>query len=393
MPASLNVAFLNSRGHRLLGGLFVPDGAGPHPTVLLLHGIPGLEKNFDLAYALREAGWNCFYFHYRGCWGSEGDYSLPGILDDIQTAIGYLCQHPAVDTTRLAGVGLSLGGWGVIGAASDERLRAIVSLNPLVDGNARPLTDDEAAHFAAPLNGITPAEVQTQWRSLTPLTEVAHKLSGRPTLLLTGDADELFPPEHERPLAEAMPFAEWKRIPGANHTFADHRKLMVRTVIDWLTRTFSPLPPLPSGLILRSPAEADHAPVLAVLREWWGGRDLSHLLPRLFFQHFNDTSFILEEDGKIAAFLIGFMSQEPGLAYIHFVGVRPDKRGSGLGRALYERFFELARARGAREVHAVTGPVNTGSIAFHQHMGFAVSEPIPDYDGTDGDRVTLKKRL
>jgi hypothetical protein len=26
-------------------------------------------------------------------------------------------------------------------------------------------------------------------------------------------------------------------------------------------------------------------------------------------------------------------------------------------------------------------------------MGFAVSEPIPDYDGTDGDRVTLKRKL
>jgi len=87
------------------------------------------------------------------------------------------------------------------------------------------------------------------------------------------------------------------------------------------------------------------------------------------------------------------MSQEPGLAYIHFVGVHPGKRGSGLGRALYERFFELARARGAREVHCITGPVNTGSIAFHTRMGFAPSGPIPDYDGPGDDRVTLKRKL
>jgi len=300
MPASLNHVFLYSvDGHRLSGGLFIPDGDGPHPTVLLLHGIPGIEKNFDLAYALREAGWNCFYFHYRGCWGSEGVYSLPGILDDIKVATDYLGQHPEVDKARLAGVGLSLGGWGVVSAAArDERLRAIVSLNPLVNGRARPLTDDEAANFAAPLNGITPAEVQTQWRNLTPLTGVAYKLSGRPTLLLTSDADELFSPEHQRPLAKAMPFAEWKQLPGANHTFSDHRKLMVRTVIDWLTRTFSRLAPLSPSLSLRHPVEADHASVLAILRGWWGGRDLSHLLPRLFFQHFNDTSFIIEEVWK-----------------------------------------------------------------------------------------------
>lgn len=394
MPASLRTVFLHSHGRRLSGGLFVPVGDGPHPTVLLLHGIPGIEKNFDLAYALREAGWNCLYFHYRGCWGSDGVYSLPGILDDIQVAIDYLHQHPQVDQNRLAGAGLSLGGWGAISAAArDERLRAIVSLNPLVDGKTRPLTDGEAAEFAEPLNGITSAEVQEQWLNLTPLTEVAHKLAGRPTLLLTGDADELFSPEHQQPLAAVMPFAEWRRIPGANHTFTGHRKLMVRTVTDWLARAFSPLPPLSPSFTLRHPTEFDHAPVLAVLSDWWGGRDLSPLLPRLFFQHFNDTSFIVEENGKIAAFLIGFMSQEPGLAYIHFVGVHPGHRQSGLGKALYERFFELARARGAREVHAVTAPVNAGSQAFHRKMGFVVSEPISDYDGTDGDRMTLKRKL
>ncbi len=403
MPASLDGVILHSHGHRMLGSFFRSTLHPPLSTVLLLHGIPGVEKNYDLAYALRDAGWNVLAFHYRGCWGSEGNYSLPGIVDDIAAAVDYLSAHPSVDPQRLAGVGLSLGGWGVVmAAARDERLRAIVSMNPLVDPGNRPLTDAEAAEFASMLNGITPAEVQSQWDALTPLTSqiprsagpIAGKLAGRPTLLLTGDADELFPPSHIQPLADAMPFAEWRRIPGASHTFNDHRKMMVRAVIDWLTRAFSPILPLPHTLTLRSPTESDHARVLAVLPDWWGGRDLSQLLPRLFFQHFNDTSFIVEKDGALVAFLVGFISQsEPRMAYVHFVGVHPEYRKQGLGRMLYERFFELARARGAREVHAITAPANTGSIAFHTRLGFVASEPIPDYDGLGDDRVAFNKRI
>jgi pimeloyl-ACP methyl ester carboxylesterase/GNAT superfamily N-acetyltransferase len=395
MPASLNQVFLPSSGAQLAGWFFRPDAAAPAPTVLLLHGIPGIEKNWDLAYTLRDGGWNVLLIHYRGCWGSEGNYSLPGIVDDILAAVDYLSQRPEVDMRRLAGVGLSLGGWGVVMAAAREpRLRALVVLNPLVDGHARPLSDDEAAQFAGPLNGISPAEVQAQWAALTPLPRVAAQLAGRPVLLFTGDADELFSPEHIRPLAEAMPHeaAEWRRLPAARHTFGEHRSVLIHTATDWLARAFSPLPPLPEGFMLRTPEESDYVRVIGVLKEWWGGRDLRLLLPRLLFQHFNDTSFIVERDGEVAAFLIGFLSQfDPRVAYVHFVGVHPVHRNSGLGRALYERFFELARARGAREVHAITSPINTGSIAFHTQLGFVASAPLSDYDGQGNDRVALTK--
>ncbi len=414
---SLDGVIIHSHGCRLMGTFWRADTHGKHPTVLLLHGIPGVEKNTDLAYALREAGWNCLTFHYRGCWGSEGNYSLPGIVDDIMAAIDYLSDHPNVDRDRLAGVGLSLGGWGVIAAAARDaqaRLHAVVSMNPLVDPKAQPLDDNTFAEFASMLNGIAPQQVKEQYFSLTPANHLAPQLAGRPVLLLTGDADELFPPDHIQPLAAAMPFAKWHRIPHANHVFSDHRRIMVQTVIDWLTLTFllshphtstlshshtltlphSHTPTLSSSLSLRPLAETDHPRVLAVLSDWWGGRDLSPLLPRLYFQHFNDASLIVEKDGELIAFLIGFMSQsEPGLAYIHLVGVHPEQRQSGVGRLLYERFFALARARGAREVHAITAPVNIGSQTYHRRMGFEVSEAIQDYDGPGDDRMTLKRQL
>lgn len=395
MPASLEGLHLISNGSRLKANVLTPNAPGPRPTAILLHGIPGNERNFDLAYALRDAGWNTLIFHYRGCWGSEGVYALPNILEDVHAAVDYAMTRPDVDPRYIVGIGMSLGGWGVVAAAAqDERLRAVVCLCPLVDPRTFPLPPHIAENFAAQLVGITGTELMAQWAALTPLPDVAGCLAGRPTLLLTADADELFDVAHIRPLAEAMPFATWQRLSQANHTFDAHRPQLVRVVRDWLTLNVWPAPPFPSAYTVRSPLETDHGRVLAVLSAWWGGRDLRHLLPRLFFQHFNDTSLIVEQQGELVGFLIGFVSQsEPGVAYIHFVGVHPDHRKNGLARALYMRFFALAQARGAREVHAITSPVNSGSIAFHQRMGFTVSAPMVNYDGADGERVTLVKKL
>lgn len=122
---------------------------------------------------------------------------------------------------------------------------------------------------------------------------------------------------------------------------------------------------------IRSLASADYEVISPVVDEWWGGRPVRHLLPRLFFEHFSSTSFALDKSAELCAFLVGFRSQSLAhVAYIHFVGVAPSQRGQGHGRALYAAFFERAAALGCTEAHCITSPVNTGSIAFHQRMGF-----------------------
>jgi ribosomal protein S18 acetylase RimI-like enzyme len=156
-------------------------------------------------------------------------------------------------------------------------------------------------------------------------------------------------------------------------------------------------------ITLRQVGPADYAPIIGVVNDWWGGRAMSDMLPKLFFVHFQETSFIAEQDGVQVGFLIGFLSQSyPDEAYIHFVGVHPDYRKAGVGRMLYERFFEAAREQGRTLVRCVTAPVNKTSIAFHLRMGFE-AEPqateldgIPfhaGYDGPGGDRVVFVKRL
>jgi ribosomal protein S18 acetylase RimI-like enzyme len=146
---------------------------------------------------------------------------------------------------------------------------------------------------------------------------------------------------------------------------------------------------------IRHAEPADHARVAAVIDAWWGGRRMSDMLPRLFFAHFRETSFVAEDEkGALAGFLCGFLSQtHPEEAYIHFVGVAPEHRRAGLARELYERFFAAARAHGRTTVHCVTAPVNTGSLAFHARLGFGVEAEVENYDGAGESRVLLAKRL
>ena len=140
--------------------------------------------------------------------------------------------------------------------------------------------------------------------------------------------------------------------------------------------------------VIRALEPSDYAEVIGVVDEWWGGRAMAAMLPKLFFVHFRDTSFAAEADGRIVGFLCGFRSQtRDDEAYIHFVGVDPAERGRGVARALYERFFAAVAPRPV--VRAVTSPANERSIAFHRALGFDVERVDDDYDGHGEARAVL----
>lgn len=155
------------------------------------------------------------------------------------------------------------------------------------------------------------------------------------------------------------------------------------------------------GYLVRRPTEADHGVISPQVNDWWGGRNMQDMLPRLFFQHFAQTSLVAEaSDGVLVGFVVAFVSPDhPDQGYIHFVGVSPAFRGSGLGRELYERTFTTLRQKGCTSVKAVTSPVNKGSIAFHAHLGFEqMSSPDGsavwiDYDGSGEDRIVFRHVL
>jgi ribosomal protein S18 acetylase RimI-like enzyme len=139
-----------------------------------------------------------------------------------------------------------------------------------------------------------------------------------------------------------------------------------------------------NNLRIRTAAPSDHAAIMAVMPDWWGGRDIRASLPKVFLMHFWNTSFIMENDrGEMIGFLIGFLSPANDReAYIHFAGIHPNYRRQGLGEMLFKRFFELSRENGRMIVRSCTSPVNKGSIAFHTRMGFAIEQGDGVVDGT-----------
>lgn len=154
---------------------------------------------------------------------------------------------------------------------------------------------------------------------------------------------------------------------------------------------------------IRNARPSDYSQIISVLDPWWGGRQMSNMLPRLFFNHFSETSFVAEFNSEIIGFLIGFLSQSHSdEAYIHFVGIHPDFRKQGVGSALYGQFFQVAQEFGRVRIKCVTSPINKSSIAYHLRIGFEAesggtqADGVPyhlDYDGIGQHRVLFVKHL
>ena len=133
-PPTMGELSFESGGCKLNGFMYVANGPGPHPTVVILHGYPGNERNLDLAQAMRRAGMNVLYFDYRGTWGSDGEFSISHALEDVAKAVERARSEEwasayRVDPDRVALVGHSLGGFlGAITTAEDDRIACFAFL-------------------------------------------------------------------------------------------------------------------------------------------------------------------------------------------------------------------------------------------------------------------------
>jgi uncharacterized protein len=232
----------DSDGHRLVGVLHLARGEEPKPTVLLLHGCPGLEKNLDLAVRLRDLGWNSLLFHYRGCWGSAGRYDLRTIPRDVTAAVDYLAGCPRVDPGRIAVLGHSLGGWAaLITAAAEPPLRAVAVYGAAARlGAGLRLSPEFIAQEFTRFLATTPEEFAAQ------RDEVAERMDGlkaaaaaaigpRPLLVVHGTADRWVPVAQARELRDrAGTSCRYVKVEGANHAFSWHRTELADLIIGWL---------------------------------------------------------------------------------------------------------------------------------------------------------------
>ncbi len=233
--AYVDGAIIEVDGAKMLAAFYGATRQRPCPTVILLHGVPGVEKNIDIAYELRERGWNCLILFHRGSWGSGGTYSFTGLAADVRAATDWLLAQDVVDGERLALAGMSMGGYmTLVAGAADDRFKALVPICPLID----PATVETSAAmfdpYTAMLQGVTGAALHKEWANLVSVYDLKDQLANRPILLVTGDRDDVFPPAHYAYIGQTMPHILHRRLADGDHAFNACRKLLVATVVDWL---------------------------------------------------------------------------------------------------------------------------------------------------------------
>src|SRR5258706_12371888 len=134
-PGGVESVHFPSGDAELVGVMYPAVGEGARPAAILLHGIPGSEKNVDIAYRLREMGWHTLLPHFRGTWGSGGDYDMTQQPTDAIAAIDYLLNTQAgwqVDPQHIALIAYSLGSRSALVAAHrDKRVGAVIFISRL----------------------------------------------------------------------------------------------------------------------------------------------------------------------------------------------------------------------------------------------------------------------
>jgi pimeloyl-ACP methyl ester carboxylesterase len=249
-PAAMAVLHIPSHGVLINGLVYRPSGAGPFPTLVICHGLPGNEKNLDLAQAVRRAGWNAVTFNYRGSWGSPGVYRFAQNREDADSVLAYL-RDPAIatrlgiDTKRIAIVGHSMGGWVTVHtAAHDHALVGAILISAADMGSMAMQPREKVVALMTDnmesLTGVTAEsmadEVIANAKAFQFSSDVAG-LSQTPLLVLSAN-DGLAPSTDvlvKQVVAEGNQNVKAIHI-ATDHGWSDHRIFLEATVINWLAQ-------------------------------------------------------------------------------------------------------------------------------------------------------------
>lgn len=247
-PAKMTVLHIPTRDVLINGVIYQPSGAGPHPTLIICHGLPGNEKNLDLAQAVRRAGWNAVTFNYRGSWGSPGVFRFAQTWEDADAVLAYLrdaatATRLGIDTRRIALAGHSMGGWVVAHTASrDHGLIGAVLISAADMGRAGELPREKAVPLMADdmesLAGVTAEsmaaelkEHSKEFRMENAATGLAH------TQLLAITSDDGLSPDADA-LVKAIEATGGHNVTvmhmASDHSYSDHRIALESAVITWL---------------------------------------------------------------------------------------------------------------------------------------------------------------
>lgn len=243
---------ISSHGVDMDAVLYLAAGTGPHGTVLLLHGLPGYEQNIDLAQSIRRAGWNVVIFHYRGTWGTGGNFSVASAIEDTVEAMRFLrapvnTSKYEIDPHRLVIVGHSFGGF-LAGyeTSHDPAIAGVVIISATnlgkinADPKEREIRVKRWVTQLHPVQGTTASELFAEAERHSKdwdYVQWADALRARPVLLVEADDQN-----HADMAALATALRQKgsvsldERSVATDHTFSDHRIMLQALVVSWLEK-------------------------------------------------------------------------------------------------------------------------------------------------------------
>jgi dienelactone hydrolase len=121
-----DVRIPSGRGEEIDAWMFLPDGPGPHPVVVMAHGIGGVKAAGLAPFAERFAagGFAAMLFDYRHWGRSSGQprqlLSIRRQLDDYRTVLAWAHAQEVFDNTRVFVWGTSFAGMHVVELAAGE---------------------------------------------------------------------------------------------------------------------------------------------------------------------------------------------------------------------------------------------------------------------------------
>lgn len=292
-PAQMSVLRIPTHGTEINGLVYRPSGAGPHPTLVICHGLPGNERFLDLAQAVRRAGWNAVTFNYRGSWGSPGVFRFSQNLEDAAAVLAFLrdpanIQRLGIDTERIVIAGHSMGGWVAVHTAShDPGLIGAIIVSAADVAKQGNLPRDRLVAFmansAGPLAGVTPESLADEIRALGRtfrFEAAATGLTHTPLLALT--ADDGFAPDTDA-LVRAIHTHGGHDVTvihvATDHVWSDHRIALESTILKWLAgrRRESSESPRPRPLDRSASSRRGRRTPVSVLAGWQEGCRLRDL--------------------------------------------------------------------------------------------------------------------
>ncbi|MFO6446857.1 alpha/beta hydrolase family protein [Erythrobacter sp. NE805] len=249
-PAGTVAFSLPTNGEEVNAVMFTAAGAGAHPTVIVLHGWPGNERNLDIARSAQRAGWNALTFSYRGAWGSPGSWSFAHCIEDTEAALAHLrrpevAKRFGIDPARIAVVGHSLGGWLAVRlAATDRRLIGAAAISaPDMGAFGIAAAKDRAAALpiaagnTRALAGSTPDLAIDELAARGPGWTFATMLPGlegqRLMVLGSDDPWRDVAAQLAKDAAAAGARVDYTHV-DTDHAWSDRRILLQALVINWL---------------------------------------------------------------------------------------------------------------------------------------------------------------